>query len=91
MRRVRVLVSGLVQGVGYRFTTRAEAEQRGLSGWVRNLRDGRVEAEVQGPDAAVDAMLDWMRQGPPGARIDDLVTADADTAAPAEFEVRATV
>jgi acylphosphatase len=64
VKRVRVLVSGDVQGVGFRWSTRGEAAGRGLSGWVRNLPDGRVEAVFEGPREDVDAMVDWCRFGP---------------------------
>ena len=67
--RARVLVSGRVQGVWFRESTRERARQLGLSGWVRNLRDGRVEALFEGERAAVDAALDFVREGPPLARV----------------------
>lgn len=58
---------GGVQGVGYRYTARLEAERLGVAGWVRNRPDGAVEAEVEGDEASVQAMLDWLAEGPPGA------------------------
>lgn len=70
--RVRIVVSGLVQGVAFRQSTAEEARALGLSGWVRNLADGRVEAEVEGERAAVEALLRWARRGPPAARVDDV-------------------
>lgn len=76
--RVRVLVSGLVQGVWFRESTRQEAERLGVGGWVRNLPDGRVEALFSGPASAVDALVAWCHQGPPAAR----VAAVAATAEP---------
>lgn len=66
----RFLISGRVQGVGYRDWCRREAERRGLSGTVRNLPDGRVEAVVIGSPEATDAMLAACRQGPPAARVE---------------------
>lgn len=75
-------VSGRVQGVGYRDTMRAEALAHGITGWVRNRRDGTVEAVVQGDRGAVDALVDWARRGPPAAR----VTGLEDQAAPGEFD-----
>ena len=54
MKRVRVVVSGDVQGVGYRYTMRMVAREVGVTGWVRNRRDGSVEAEIEGSDAQVD-------------------------------------
>jgi acylphosphatase len=65
--RRRVIVHGGVQGVGYRYTARLEAERLGVAGWVRNRPDGAVEAEVEGDEASVQAMLDWLAEGPPGA------------------------
>ena len=72
MKRVRVIVSGAVQGVFFRATCAARTRQRGLAGFVRNLRDGRVEAAFEGPDEAVDAMVDWCRRGPDLAEVTSL-------------------
>jgi acylphosphatase len=69
LKRARVLVAGDVQGVGFRWSTRAEAAGLGLSGWVRNLRDGRVEAVFEGPAPDVDAMVSWCRTGPRWASV----------------------
>lgn len=92
MRRVHVSVTGTVQGVGYRYTLQHVAQRAGVTGWVRNLRDGSVDAEVEGEDAAVGAVLAWMRQGPPGghvtsAHVVELVPAPA-SAGTSSFEVR---
>ena len=59
-----IFVSGMVHGVGYRFFTQRAAEELGLSGWVRNLPDGRVQAEVEGPRARVEELLLRLRVGP---------------------------
>jgi len=67
MKRVRVVISGRVQGVWFRGWTREEARRRGLDGWVMNRRDGAVEAVFQGEDAEVDDMLEACWQGPPHA------------------------
>jgi acylphosphatase len=67
--RRRVVVSGKVQGVAFRASTEHEARARGLDGWVRNLADGRVEAVLEGPAAAVEAVLAWCRRGPRFARV----------------------
>ena len=69
MKRVRVVVAGEVQGVGFRWYCRENALGLGLTGFVRNLPDGRVEAAFEGDPAAVDAMVDWCRRGPRGARV----------------------
>jgi acylphosphatase len=76
--RVRVLVSGRVQGVWYRETCRREAERLGVAGWVRNRPDGRVEIEAEGPRPAVDALVGWARRGPPRAVVDTLVAEDLE-------------
>lgn len=65
--RLRILVSGRVQGVHFRVSLRREAEALGLAGWVRNLPDGRVEAVAEGEPAAVEALVGWCRRGPEGA------------------------
>jgi acylphosphatase len=68
MARAHVHVSGKVQGVFYRDTTKKEADKRGVRGWVRNLRDGRVEAVFEGDAPAVEEMVGWCRIGSPLSR-----------------------
>lgn len=70
MRRVRVVVRGLVQGVYFRAETERLARSRGVAGWVRNVPDGSVEAVFEGEDGAVERMVEWCRRGPRGARVD---------------------
>ena len=70
-------ISGRVQGVGYRDALRREALARGLAGWVRNRRDGTVEAVLQGGTAAIEEMIVWARRGPPAARVDRVEAEDA--------------
>ncbi len=74
MHRVRahILVSGLVQGVAFRQATVDEARRLRVHGWVRNLVDGRVEAEAEGDRTAVEALVAWCRRGPPAAEVDDV-------------------
>ncbi|MEC5386232.1 acylphosphatase [Uliginosibacterium sp. H3] len=73
----RLIVRGLVQGVGFRWSTVEEARRLGLGGWVRNRRDGSVEALVCGPNAAVAAMIHWAGKGPAGARVDGIEVEDS--------------
>jgi acylphosphatase len=75
-----VVIRGRVQGVGYRMWTEDEARERGLEGWVRNWRDGSVEAVFAGTPEAVDAMIEACRRGPPGARVDAIDQREADAA-----------
>lgn len=72
--RAHVFVSGQVQGVFYRSSTRDEARPLGLKGWVRNLPDGRVEAVFEGSKETVSRMLLWCAHGPPGAEVTDMDT-----------------
>lgn len=67
--RAHVFVSGKVQGVYYRATTRDTARETGVDGWVRNLDDGRVEAVFEGPTDAVEEMVEWCHTGSPAARV----------------------
>jgi acylphosphatase len=68
----RVVVSGRVQGVFYRQTTKDKARSLGLVGWVRNQEDGSVALEASGPRERVMQLIDWCRKGPPAARVDDV-------------------
>lgn len=86
--RAHVFVSGTVQGVFYRATTRDVAREKGVDGWVRNLEDGRVEAVFEGPEGAVRDMVDWCETGSPAA---DVTHVDAEFGEPEGldgFEVR---
>jgi acylphosphatase len=67
---VHVVIRGRVQGIGYRAWTEDEARERGIAGWVRNCRDGTVEALFAAAANDVQAMIEACRRGPPGARID---------------------
>jgi acylphosphatase len=79
METVRLIVTGRVQGVGYRLWTTRIAARLGLRGWVRNRADGSVEALVTGPLEAVEAIVEASREGPYGARVTDVtVTPDRD-------------
>lgn len=84
----RVIISGRVQGVSYRYWTQQEATRRGLGGYVRNLSDGRVEAVFGGEAADVDAMVDACWQGPASARVSDIEQAAWEGDLPDSFEIR---
>jgi acylphosphatase len=75
-RRVHAIISGRVQGVSYRAFTADEAHGLGLTGWVRNLSDGNVELEAEGPAEAIDALLAWCAKGPPAARVTNVETKE---------------
>lgn len=65
----RVLISGRVQGVFFRFTMSREAEREGVNGWVKNRLDGRVEALLEGKKESVKRLISWCHKGPPGAAV----------------------
>jgi acylphosphatase len=88
MIRKRVIVRGEVQGVGFRWSARAEAERLGVAGYARNLRDGSVEAELEGPEAAVQRMLDWLHHGPRHARVEGVEVTDLEPTGDARFLIR---
>jgi acylphosphatase len=73
MRTRQIRVRGRVQGVGFRYALRDEAERLGVRGWVRNRADGSVEALLHGEPHAVDELIAWTRRGPPGARVEQLI------------------
>jgi acylphosphatase len=88
-KRYHLLVSGRVQGVGFRFFTRDSAHALGLSGWVRNVRGGGVEVEVEGDRGVIDAFIETLRQGPPLSRVLDVVAQEmASTGSGGEFFIR---
>jgi acylphosphatase len=74
----RLVVHGLVQGVGFRASLAAEARRLGVTGWVRNRPDGAVEALAEGADEAVAALTDWARRGPRFAEVSDVRVEDAE-------------
>lgn len=87
--RAHVYISGDVQGVAFRDSTRQKAEELDLNGWVKNMPDGRVEALFEGPANAVQEMLDWCKEGPSQATVED-VDAEHESSEedPEGFEVR---
>ncbi len=89
-RCVRVVIKGKVQGVWYRAWTREEARDLRLDGWVRNRRDGSVEAVFSGSSGAVDAMIKLCWAGPPLAQVDEVSVEDHSEEPQPGFEQRAT-
>jgi acylphosphatase len=84
-KSIRLIIQGRVQGVSYRYWTVTEATARGLDGWVRNRRDGSVEALVSGPAAAVGEMVEACRRGPRAARVSDIDLHEETTRAERGF------
>ncbi|HLQ24394.1 MAG TPA: acylphosphatase [Acidiferrobacterales bacterium] len=85
---LRFLVSGRVQGVAYRVSACSVARQLGLRGWVRNLADGRVELIAAGPAPALEKLEQWLHQGPPQARVEQVIREAAKAAEFEDFEIR---
>ena len=73
----RLVISGIVQGVGFRYSMMAQARQLGVSGWVRNRRNGSVEAMIAGDAAQIEQMLAWSRIGPAGAVVEQVMVETA--------------
>ena len=86
--RYRVLISGRVQGVFFRDACRRMAERHGVSGWVRNLSDGSVEAVFEGPAAEVGRLVEWSREGPRAAVVEDVRVAAEPPEGISGFQVR---
>jgi len=89
-KTVRLTIHGRVQGVSYRWWTVGEATARGLNGWVRNRRDGNVEALVSGPADLVDEMIEACRKGPPAARVTDIEIASETAGVGGGFQQKPT-
>ncbi len=81
-------MSGRVQGVFFRDTCRRKARSAGVSGWVRNRPDGRVEAVFEGPPGAVEALVAWCREGPPQAVVEGVEIFEADLSGAEGFRLR---
>ncbi|MFC7174184.1 acylphosphatase [Haloplanus litoreus] len=86
--RARVYVSGRVQGVYYRANTRDAARARNVDGWVRNRRDGRVEAVFEGTEDAVESMIEWCHTGSPAATVRDVDVTHEDPEDETGFAIR---
>lgn len=88
--RKRAIVTGQVQGVGFRWGAREEAHRIGVTGWARNRQDGSVEVEVEGDPDSVRRMLDWLRSGPPGGTVHGVEVSDATPDGDDAFRIRET-
>ncbi|WP_041522067.1 acylphosphatase [Gilvimarinus agarilyticus] len=84
------LISGRVQGVSYRASTEQQAHQLGLTGWVRNLTDGRVELKACGSEVQLQALEQWLWQGPSRAQVSDVVVSEVTAVPDDDFAVAAT-
>ncbi len=73
MKRIRILVEGRLQGVNFRYYTQQQAQMLGLSGFVRNLSDGRIEIDAQGDDENVEKMLVWCQEGPQSGNLKSIL------------------
>ena len=89
IKTVRLLVDGRVQGIGFRYFVKRKADKLGLSGWVRNLADARVEAVIRGEEERVAELIKKIKQGPPLAEVKDLTVEDWQGEAGGQgFEIR---
>jgi acylphosphatase len=86
--RVHLFISGQVQGVGFRAKTLRQAETLGVSGWVANLPDGRVEAVIEGEAALVEQLVDWCRSGPAHATVTDVKLDQETPTGESSFSIR---
>ena len=85
---VHVFISGRVQGVGYRYNTYRQARQLSITGWVQNLKDGRVEAWFEGEAEALQGMLRWCQGGPLSAKVEDVTAEASEATGFEEFTIR---
>lgn len=88
MIRKHIIVRGEVQGVGFRYHAQATATQLGVAGFTRNLADGTVELEVEGDEAAVDRMVEWLGVGPAWATVDQVDVTEAPSTGETGFSIR---
>ena len=87
--RVNVIISGRVQGVWFRASTKEKADQLGINGWVRNTSDGNVEAVFEGDEETIQKMLDWCHQGPQYARVENVkITKQEPSNEFSDFSIR---
>ncbi len=87
-RAIRVLIAGTVQGIGFREATRRRARELGVLGWVRNADDGTVAVHAEGASAAVERLIAFLGDGPPGAQVSDVVVDDVPVEGQEQFAIR---
>lgn len=87
-KSIHFVVSGTVQGVSFRASTRDQAQKRNIVGWVKNLDDGRVEGLASGEASAIDELLQWLEHGPGLAEVESLEYQEVDNPDLLRFEVR---
>jgi acylphosphatase len=87
MKRVHAGISGNVQGVGFRASTRRKARQLDLTGWVKNLPNGNVETVIEGPEKDVEEMLEWLKTGPSMAHIENIEVEEEEPEMLETFEI----
>lgn len=88
MKRLRIHVSGKVQGVFYRASTQAKAKELGLNGWVKNEEDGSVLIEAEGEEQKLDKLVEWCHQGPGAAQVEGVNTEEVQPEGINGFEMR---
>lgn len=88
MKRIHARISGKVQGVGFRASTRRKARKLGLTGWVRNLEDGDVEAVIEGTEESLEEMQEWLRKGPSLAHVEKLETEHEEPEGLEDFKIK---
>ena len=88
MIRRHVIVHGQVQGVGFRYSAREQAIRRDVTGFVRNQADGSVEVDLEGTDASVASMLEWLKVGPWGAEVSSLTVTEREPTGHSGFDIR---
>ena len=89
LKRIHIFVTGRVQGVFFRQSTRVMAIKNNVNGWVRNLGDGQVEIVAEGQESNIDALADWCKTGPANSRVDEFeLSEENSTDEFANFEVR---
>lgn len=88
MKHLNIRIRGRVQGVFFRSSAQEKARQLGIKGFIRNEPDGTVSAEAEGDDENLASFIEWLKKGPPGARVDDLSSTEGEVKNHDAFEVR---